>query len=222
MSNTVSINRAALESGLFLTSVETEETSRRAHADIRMVFSRIRLTTILVLTILCWLVFKSYFSWGWVMSPSMAPTMKTGSGYVGSYISEQTSLQRGDIVSFSPYTVENSNLNLSQEAHADTFVKRIVGISGDSVSIRDNVLYINGVPQDEPYLSVSGSTVDFDEVTIPSGCYFLLGDNRTISEDSRVYGCIPRENLVAKIIFHYQTLTGSYIEWRNNQILNSF
>jgi len=220
MTNTVSINQpAAFSEGFYMYDAEKQ---RRAPADIKVVFSRIRLATIFVMAVLCWLVLSSCFSWGWVMSSSMAPTMKTGSGYVGSYISERTSLQRGDIVSFSPYTVENNYLNLPQEAQTDTFVKRIVGVPGDSVSICDNVLYINGVPQEEPYLSTSSSTVDFDEVTVPSDCYFLLGDNRAISEDSRVYGFIPRENLISKVFFHYQTLTGFYVEWRNNRILNSF
>ena len=74
------------------------------------------------------------------------------------------------------------------------FVKRIVGLPGDTVELRDGVLYVNGVRCDEPYVSDeyrTGSLNSFGPYTVPEGYYFVLGDHRNNSNDSRRFGPLP-------------------------------
>jgi len=73
------------------------------------------------------------------------------------------------------------------------YIKRIVGLPGDAVEIRDDVLYRNGEPIDEPYvlLTTPERSRDFGPITVPEDSYFLLGDNRHNSLDSRTIGAIP-------------------------------
>ncbi|MEN2766468.1 signal peptidase I [Ornithinibacillus xuwenensis] len=87
------------------------------------------------------------------------------------------------------------------------FIKRVIGLPGEHVAYKDNVLYINGQPIDENLLSENPSimTEDFtmEEVmgnyeTVPEGHVFVLGDNRTNSTDSRLLGPIPIDQIVGK------------------------
>ena len=66
-------------------------------------------------------------------------------------------------------------------------VKRVIGLPGDTVSFRDGYVYINGEKLDEPYLSQQGITAAGrqEEYTVPEGCLFFMGDNRTGSYDAR-------------------------------------
>lgn len=97
-------------------------------------------------------------------------------------------LQRGDIVSFSnEKTVDIAD----SEYGIDSFVKRIIGLPGDIVELRDGIVYINSLPLVEPYTSLPHSTFggefipECTQKTIPVGKYFVLGDNRKESNDSR-------------------------------------
>ena len=79
------------------------------------------------------------------------------------------------------------------------FVKRVVGLPGDTVEIRDGYLYINGEKQDEPYISDeyrNGWLNTFGPYTVPEGEYFVLGDHRNNSNDSRSQGAISRDMIV--------------------------
>ncbi|MBU3805067.1 MAG: signal peptidase I [Candidatus Cellulosilyticum pullistercoris] len=87
----------------------------------------------------------------------------------------------------------------------DFLIKRIIAVPGDQIDIKDNKVYINGELLDETaYLTKSvktylyaGSKVDFP-YTIPDDYYFVMGDNRLNSKDSRVFGAIPRSSIIAK------------------------
>lgn len=79
------------------------------------------------------------------------------------------------------------------------FVKRVVGLPGDTVEIRDGYLYINDEKQDEPYISDeyrNGWLNTFGPYTVPEGEYFVLGDHRNNSNDSRSQGAISRDMIV--------------------------
>jgi len=76
---------------------------------------------------------------------------------------------------------------------ARDFIKRVVGVPGDTVELRRGFLFVNGEPVEEPYLNeLYRQASSFGPVTVPSGQYFLLGDHRNHSSDSRVWGPVPQ------------------------------
>ena len=85
---------------------------------------------------------------------------------------------------------------------ARNFVKRVVGLPGEEVEIRRGIVYINGVPLEEPYITFpDGSEVG--SVLLEDGEYYVLGDNRSSSNDSRAWGPVPEENIVGKVWIIY-------------------
>jgi signal peptidase I len=87
-----------------------------------------------------------------------------------------------------------------------TFVKRIIGLPGDTVSERaGGFIYINGRKLDEPYIQARRRAEDRTQQTwhVPGGQYFMMGDNRGSSCDSRVWGAVPRENLIGEVFAVY-------------------
>ena len=77
------------------------------------------------------------------------------------------------------------------------FVKRVIALPGDTVAIDRGQVYVNGVALDEPYVAQSDYR-NMEERLIPGGSYFVLGDNRGRSDDSRDWGNVPAENFVGK------------------------
>lgn len=83
-------------------------------------------------------------------------------------------------------------------------VKRVIGTPGDLVDIKDGKVYLNGVAQDEPYVKGETNNRDFQlPVTVPDGKYFVLGDNRGVSKDSRIFGFIDRSQVEGKAVFRF-------------------
>ena len=82
------------------------------------------------------------------------------------------------------------------------FVKRVVGLPGDTIEIRDGYLYINGDRYEEPYISDeyrSGRLNTFGPYTVPAGEYFVMGDHRNNSKDSRSQGAISRDMIIGHV-----------------------
>ena len=82
------------------------------------------------------------------------------------------------------------------------FIKRIIGVPGDTVEVRTGRVYLNGQLQDEPYIR-DGASYDRPAQIVPVGQYFVLGDNRPNSSDSHVWGFVPADNIVGKAWFAY-------------------
>lgn len=80
------------------------------------------------------------------------------------------------------------------------FVKRVVGLPGDTVAIYDGYLYINGEKQPEEYLTIRPN-YSMREYTVPEGQYFVLGDNRASSNDSHIIGPLDRDMILGKVHF---------------------
>ena len=116
-------------------------------------------------------------------------------------------IRRGDIVVF----------KYPEEPERD-FIKRVIGLPGDTVELRDRRMYINGQPVDEPYTQYlmphpgEEGALDFDvrvqygPASVPDGHYFMMGDNRDNSQDSRYWGFLPREYVKGKALFVYFSL----------------
>jgi signal peptidase I len=98
------------------------------------------------------------------------------------------------------------------------FIKRVIGLPGESVELREKKVYINGTPLDEPYvhfLTAPSSESEFHEVTsfdvrerygpvtVPPNQYFVMGDNRDNSQDSRYWGFLPRDYIKGKAVVIY-------------------
>lgn len=125
-----------------------------------------------------------------VSGVSMSPTL--GSGQLVLVDRAVHSPKRGDVIVFRSVEEEGQDL-----------IKRVIGVPGDTVEMRDGVVYLNGEPLDERgYIPAPGSTT-MDPVTIPEGRYWVMGDNRTESYDSRDFGTIPGDHIIGRAWFSY-------------------
>ena len=143
----------------------------------------------LVLLIPAFLLSEQYVvSAGRVTDLSMFPTLKPG-GYflVNRFIVRLAPIRRGDVVVIQP----------ANHPHW-YYVKRVIAVGGDTLSISKGRVLVNGKILEEPY--ASGLTEpETPPHKIPEGSYFLMGDNRMNSEDSRVFGPVPAERVAGKI-----------------------
>lgn len=130
-----------------------------------------------------------------ISGTSMEPTLNNGEIVV---LFKTSSLDRGDLCGFS-----YSNKVL---------VKRVIGLPGDVIEVQnDGTVYVNDVKLDEPYLTDKGlgeCDIDFP-FTVPENTYFVLGDQRSTSIDSRhtVIGCIEQDQIIGRILFRIWPIT---------------
>jgi signal peptidase I len=107
--------------------------------------------------------------------------------------------ERGDIIVF-----ETPPEARTRCGAGGTFVKRLVGLPGERIAEREGVVYINGRRLREPYLRAERpDDMTFPERRIPADHFFMLGDNRGQSCDSRVWGAIPRDNIIGEVFAIY-------------------
>ncbi|MGI8413286.1 MAG: signal peptidase I [Solirubrobacteraceae bacterium] len=89
---------------------------------------------------------------------------------------------------------------------SETFIKRLVGLPGDRISIRGGHVIRNSVPEKDSYIAPCNGTGSCDfpvTITIPRGDYFMMGDNRGLSDDSRFWGPVPKSWIIGRAFFTY-------------------
>ncbi len=132
-----------------------------------------------------------------IPSPSMEPTLMEGDRVlVNRLVYHFHPPRRGDVIVFHPPGRPGS----------DPFIKRVVAVSGDSVSVHDGALYLNGVAQDEPYIKEHPIEGDYPETIIRPGFVWAMGDNRNNSGDSRVFGPVSLDSIMGEAFAIYWPL----------------
>ncbi|HTR73662.1 MAG TPA: signal peptidase I [Solirubrobacterales bacterium] len=163
----------------------------------------------------------------WVVKPykipsgSMEPTLDVGQRVlVNRFIYHLEEPQIGDIVVFHPPEGAEAGVQCGAEVSpgeacpkptpgesGQTFIKRIVAVGGDTLSVKEGHPVVNGVEKtDEPYINPCGSSPICNlpkTIRIPKGYFFMMGDNRGASDDSRYWGPVPKAWLIGEAFFTY-------------------
>lgn len=160
-----------------------------------------------------------YVTNGWIVKPyripsaSMEPTLRAGDRVlVARFMYRLQDPERGDIIVFHPPGVGNQPIRDAQTKADVYFIKRIIGLPGETVVGRNGAVEICKAPNrgcrtlDEPYLARNTGMTDFAPVTIPEDQYFMMGDNRAVSDDSRDWGTLPRGNIIGEAFATYWPL----------------
>lgn len=146
----------------------------------------------LALAIVIFFVVNTFTGRYEVQSISMEPTLHEGQYLIVSKVAYWFHPpERGDIIVLDPPNGQS----------AIPYIKRIIGLPGEKVDIREGRVWINGIALNEPY--ISGPPAYTQSRILGENEYMVLGDNRNNSSDSHVWGVLPRENIIGKTIFRY-------------------
>lgn len=138
-----------------------------------------------------------------VSGSSMLPTLLTGDYIITNKVGYRfSSPQKGQIIVFK-----------NPRKETEDFIKRIIGIPGDKVKILNSKIIVNGKELEENYLDETIITnprsflKEGEEIIVPEGRYFVMGDNREASSDSREWGYITKEEIIGQALFRYWPIT---------------
>jgi signal peptidase I len=147
----------------------------------------------------------------WIPSSSMEDTLEVNDRVLVNKLAYDIGeIERGDVIVFDDprgiqereSVIDSVVRNLAESVGLSTpkseFIKRVIGLPGDTVEVREGVVRINGEPLVEDYLHPRTDMPDFGPETVPPGQYFVMGDNRNSSQDSRFFGPIDEEAIVGK------------------------
>jgi signal peptidase I len=116
--------------------------------------------------------------------------------FVNKFVYRLEPIERGDIVVFR-YPRDPSK----------SYIKRVIGVAGDVIRIDDGQVYVNGKPLLEEYVpAIYSDSRSYPEIVVPPGSYFLLGDHRSMSNDSRDFGTVKEKFIYGKAVFGYWPL----------------
>ena len=129
-----------------------------------------------------------------VEGTSMAPLLSDQERiFINKFVYRFEPIDRGDVVVFW-YPLDRSK----------SFIKRVVGLPGETVEIRKGIVFVNGVSLAEPYVPPQYEDLtDFGPMSVPGGSYFVMGDHRISSNDSRVFGPVASHYIYGRAVFAY-------------------
>jgi signal peptidase I len=129
-----------------------------------------------------------------VEGTSMMPSLEDQERiFVNKFVYRLEPIQRGDIVVFR-YPRDPSK----------SFIKRVIGLAGDQIRIEAGQVYVNGKQLDEDYVPAAYEDErSYPEIVVPPDSYFVLGDHRSLSNDSRDFGPVPQHFIYGKAVFGY-------------------
>jgi len=165
----------------------------------------------LIVAVLLALVIRTFVVQAFkIPSGSMLPTLQVGDHLlVNKFLYSVTPIRRGDIIVF----------KFPQDESRD-FIKRVIGLPGETLEIRGRQILINGVPLSEPYAVYSEGALSWalerdhlGPLVIPSGKFFMMGDNRDHSMDSRVWGFLDMHKIKGKAFIVYFSLRSEDIPY---------
>ncbi|CFW97132.1 Peptidase S26A, signal peptidase I [Syntrophomonas zehnderi OL-4] len=152
--------------------------------------------TIIVIAFILAMILRTFVIEGRIIpSGSMLPTLQLQDRVmVNKFIYHFKEPQRGDIVVFAPPEVLNSK---------DDYIKRVIGLPGDTVEMKNNQVYINNKPLKEPYLA-EPLNYEYGPVVVPDNCLLVLGDNRNHSFDSHMWNAwLTKDRIKGKAFVIY-------------------
>jgi signal peptidase I len=129
-----------------------------------------------------------------VEGTSMAPLLSDQERiFINKFVYRFEAIHRGDVVVFW-YPLDRSK----------SFIKRVIGLPGETVTIRQGVVTVNGTVVPEPYVPPQYEDVsDYGPTRVPAESYFVMGDHRISSNDSRVFGPVPSQFIYGRAVFAY-------------------
>jgi len=129
-----------------------------------------------------------------VEGTSMMPSLEDQERiFVNKFVYRLEPIERGDIVVFR-YPRDPSK----------SYIKRVIGVAGDHIRIDSGQVYVNGQPLDEDYVPPAyADTRSYPDTVVPSDSYFVLGDHRSMSNDSRDFGPVNQSYIYGKAVFGY-------------------
>jgi signal peptidase I len=129
----------------------------------------------------------------YIPSGSMEPTLMVDDRIlVAKFVYRLGPVRRGDVIVF------RYPLNPQRD-----FVKRVMGLPGERVRLKEGVVYVGDRALSEKGYTIKPDFGNYGPVTVPASQFFVLGDNRNNSEDSRFFGYVPRANIIGKAVFIY-------------------
>ena len=130
---------------------------------------------------------------GTSMEPQLEPQDRI---FVNKFVYYLSDIERGDIVVF-----------WYPKDPTKSFIKRVIGLPGETVEVRSGVVYLNGEELAEAYLPGEFDSGSFFPQVVPPTHYFVLGDHRNSSNDSRDWGFVPEQNIFGEAVFRYWPLS---------------